>query len=165
MGCHMYWFSCSYKYSKRAGRILLHLFTAVTPASRTGPANSVSSITSSWLNRLKFIPTLLPQRSSVKEIFKEQGVSFFLFYNTLWGFRASSSYLVSAAMDTGFLKGSRMRQMLHISFYVLNKINNKQTLSNKAIILSCNSDSIQTVRAWLLRLKAVSRTLNGIIPL
>lgn len=63
----------------------------------------------------------------------------------------------SAAMDTGPLKGSRMEQMLYISFYVLHKINNKQTPRNGAIILSCKSDPTQSVRAWLLRLKAVSR--------
>lgn len=64
---------------------------------------------------------------------------------------------VLAAMDTGFLKGSRMEQMLYISFYVLHKINNKQTPRNGAIIQSCKSDPTQRVRAWLLRLKAVSR--------
>lgn len=54
--------------------------------------------------------------------------------------------------------------MLYISFYVPHKISKKQTLNNRAVILSRTSDLTQTVRAWIWRLKAVSRTFNGITP-
>lgn len=142
------------------------LFTAVTRVSRTGPVTKHEFELNKYvlIEYTEIYPNLTTM--CIQRQRDSQGTRHFFVLKCPVRIQVSShSYLVSAAMDTCFLKGSRMRQMLYISFYVLHKINNKQTLSKGAIILSCNSDLTQSVRAWLSRLKAVSKALHGIIPL